>query len=317
MDADEALHQRVVELLALLLGRRQAIPLRLKQLGGLHAKIIAQPVLVVPITLGRLLGEAGRHLLGSVLLGVGRFCIGGQFGKRHAVGNDVGLPLLLRRIELGHDRVELFLRLGEGGVEFGQPLLFLRRADDHPVFPTAEDRLLDVGEEGAERVEIAGLEWVELVVVALCAAGRLAEPGGPDRADAVGEHPRLVVLGLGAAFLGREQEPVERRTDAGLLIRIGHEIAGHLMDRELVEGLVGVEAPDHPVAVGPDIPCVVAVVADRVGKADDIEPADRHLLAIVRTGKQAVYQEHVCIRTCVGDECRNLVGSGRQAEQVE
>ena len=317
MDADEALHQRVVELLALLLGRRQAISLRLEQLGGLRTKIVAQPVLVVPITLGRLLGEAGRHLLGNVLLGVGRLCIGGQLGKRHAVGDDVGLPLLLRRIELGHDRVEFFLRLGEGSVELHQPLLFLRRADDHPILRMADDWLLDVGEEGAERVEIAGLERVELVVVALRAAGCLAEPGGTDRANAVGEHPRLVVLGLGAPLLGREQEPVEPRANAGLLIRIGHEVPGHLMDRELVKGLVVVEAPDHPVAVGPDISRGVAVVADRVGEPDSVEPADRHLLAIVRAGKQAVYQKHVCIRTCVGDERRNLVGSGRQAEQVK
>ena len=155
------------------------------------------------------------------------------------------------------------------------------------------------------------------MVVALCAADRLAEPGGTDRADPVGEHPRLVVLGLGASLLGREQEPIECRTDAGFLIRIGHEVASHLVDRELVERLVVVEAPDHPVAVGPDIPCIVAVVADRVGEADDIEPADRHLLAVVRAREQSVYQQHVCIRTCVGDKCRNLVGSGRQAEQVE
>ena len=218
---------------------------------------------------------------------------------------------------IGYDRVELFLRVGESRIKVRQPLVLLGRADDHALFPAADDRLLDIREERAQGIKIPGRERVELVVVALRAAGGLTEPGGTDRADPVSEHPRLVVLGLGASLLGREQESVEPRANAGLLIRIGHEVASHLMNRELVKGLVGVEAPDHPVAVGPDIPCVVAVVADRVGKADDIEPADRHLLAIVRTGKQAVYQEHVCIRTCVGDECRNLVGSGRQAEQVE
>ena len=155
------------------------------------------------------------------------------------------------------------------------------------------------------------------MVVALRAAGRLAEPRGSDRTDPVRQHPRLVVLGLRASLLGREKQAVERRADPCLLSRVRHEVAGHLMDRELVEGLVVVETPDHPVAIGPDIPRVVAVVADRVGEANDIEPADRHLLAIVRAGEQAVYKQHVCIRTCVGDECRDLVRRGRQAEQVE
>ena len=195
--------------------------------------------------------------------------------------------------------------------------MLLGRADDHSVFPAADDRLLDVGEERAQGIKVPGRERVELVVVALRAAGRLAEPRGTDRANTVGKHPRLVVLGLRASLLGREQEPVERRPDAGLLAGVRHKVAGHLMDRELVEGLVVVETPDHPVAIGPDIPRGVAVVADRVGKANDIEPADRHLLAVVRAGEQAVYKQHVCIRTCVRDECRDLVRSGRQAEQVE
>jgi hypothetical protein len=39
----------------------------------------------------------------------------------------------------------------------------------------------------------------------------------------------------------------------------GKEIAGDLLDRELVEGLVLVEGGDDPVAIGPDVAEVVEV----------------------------------------------------------
>ena len=155
------------------------------------------------------------------------------------------------------------------------------------------------------------------MVVALRAAGRLAQPRRPDGADAVGQHAGFVVLRLRAAFLGAEQQPVERRADAGLGVRVGQEVAGDLLEGEAVEGLVVVEALDDPVAVGPDVAGVVAVVADRVGEPHHVEPADRHALAVVRAGQQAVDQALVGVGRGVLDERLDLLGRGRQAGQVE
>ena len=102
--------------------------------------------------------------------------------------------------------------------------------------PTAV--FLDVGEEGGEAVELPGGEGVELVVVALAAAHVVPEPDGGDVADAVGRVFGHVLLGLGAALLGRHGEPVVARGDLLLGGRVGQEVAGQLLDGEAVEGPV-------------------------------------------------------------------------------
>ena len=62
---------------------------------------------------------------------------------------------------------------------------------------------------------------------------------------------------------------------------------------------------------------LVAVVADRVSEAGDIEPPDRHTLAEVRGGQQTVDLLLVGVRRLVGEERRGLGGRRRQAGQVQ
>ena len=175
---------------------------------------------------------------------------------------------------------------------------------------------MDVGEERAEGEEIALGEGVELVVMALGAAGGLAEPGGPDRPDAVVEHTLLVILGLRPAFLGRQQQSVEARTDPGLAVGVRQQVARDLFEGEAVEGFVLVETADDVVAVGPDIARGIAMVADGVGVADHIQPADGHALAVVRRGQQAVDELRVGVRRLILDEGFDFLRGRRQAEQV-
>ena len=56
--------------------------------------------------------------------------------------------------------------------------------------------------------------------MALGAAGGLAEPGGADRTDAVVQHALLVVLSLGTAFFGGQEQTIETGTNLGLLIGV-------------------------------------------------------------------------------------------------
>ncbi len=57
---------------------------------------------------------------------------------------------------------------------------------------------------------------------------------------------------------------------------VGEEIAGELFTGELVEGHVLVEGVYDPVAVRGDIVVLIAVVADRIGVADEVEPVAGH-----------------------------------------
>ena len=192
------------------------------------------------------------------------------------------------------------LRPLDGRIEPGEGLPVLGRGDDHAGLATADDALLDVGEERAQRVEVPHRERVELVIVALGAArwsGRArrcrwrarGRPAcGPRSPSAARRLPRS----LSKRRLNAEPTRVSVSASGSRSPAICSTV-------NRSKGLLRVEAPDHPVAIEPDVAGVVAVVADRVGVADHVEPADRHALAVVRAGEQAV------------DE--SLVGVGRSS----
>ncbi len=182
----------------------------------------------------------------------------------------------------------------------------------------AADRgFLDVGEDRGQAVEVLRGERVELVVVALAAAHRLAQPHGRHVAHPVGVVLRQVLLRLGAALLGRLEQAVVGGADARLQRRARQQVAGELLPRETVETLVDVERADDVVAVRADVHRVVAVVADGVGVADQIEPVHRHALAVVGRIEQAVHELLVSVRRFVIDERGDLGARGRQAGEVE
>ena len=119
------------------------------------------------------------------------------------------------------------------------------------------------------------------MVVALAAPHRARQPDAGDVAYPVGGVLGRVFLRLGAPFLGGLQHAVVTRGDLLLARRVRQQIAGQLLDGELVEALVVVKSVDDVIAVEPDVAVVVAVVAARVGVANEIEPVDRHALAVV------------------------------------
>ena len=183
---------------------------------------------------------------------------------------------------------------------------------------TAADRLLlHVGEERLERVEVARRVRVELVVVALCAAHGRAHPHRRRVANAVGEVDRAVLLRLRTALLGRLQEPVVAGGDPLVGARLGKEVAAELLGGEAVERQVAVEGGDHPVPVAPHRPRVVAVIADAVGVAHEVEPEDRHPLAVSRRGEEPVHQALVRVGPGVGLERAHFLGGRRKAGEVE
>ncbi len=82
---------------------------------------------------------------------------------------------------LGLGGFELLLRPSDCLFEPGQLGGLRGVGQGHAGLAAADGGLLDVGEEGGEAVELAGGERVELVVVALAAAHRGAEPDRPRR----------------------------------------------------------------------------------------------------------------------------------------
>ena len=95
------------------------------------------------------------------------------------------------------------------------------------------------------------------------------------------------------------------------------QIAGQLLGRESVEGKVAVECVDHVIAVHPDVAVVVHRVAVGVGVADKVEPEDRHPLAKMRRGEEAIHGLFISVGGPIADEGGDLVGRRRQARQRE
>ena len=204
--------------------------------------------------------------------------------------------LVPRRLEPGG-------RLGHG--------LRLLGVGDHPL------RLVGVVEAGKQPVIVGLGEGIIFMVVALRAAGRQPEPG-----DAGGAHP---IDHRQIAKLERIDPPllIDHRVamEAGgddVVGRVaGEEIASDLAAREGVEGHVVVESPDHPVAIGPDPPLAVLLIAVGVGIAGQVEPPPRPALAIPRAGKQSIDELFISLGAVVGDEGVELGWRRRQADQIE
>ena len=104
---------------------------------------------------------------------------------------------------------------------------------------------------------------------------------------------------------------IEFRKKAGgdeLVLRgIGQQIAGDLLDDELVVGQIAVERADDPIAIGPDEPRLVLFVAVRIGIPSAIEPDAAPALAVVRRGEQA--RRRFFVRLSLGVLRRRLSSS--------
>ena len=99
--------------------------------------------------------------------------------------------------------------------------------------------------------------------------------------------------------------------------RVRQQVAGELLDRELVERHVGVQGADDPVAIGPEVAQVVALEAVRVGVAGQVEPRPGPALAELRRGEQPIDDRFVGVRARVGDERIDFRRRRRQADQIE
>ena len=172
-------------------------------------------------------------------------------------------------------------------------------------------------EKGVKLIVFPLREGVVLVVVALGAAQRQAHPDLHGRINAVldGRDAKLLVVGspfrVGhrVAMKGRRHKLLERR--------LRQQVAGDLLDGELVERQVAVQGVDHPVAVAPNDAQRIGAVAFAIGIARQIEPDSGPALAVRLVGHKPVDQPLVGIRIRIGQKPFGFGGRRRQAAEVE
>ena len=171
--------------------------------------------------------------------------------------------------------------------------------------------------DGKHAVEFLLANGIILVIVALAAGHGGTHPDGHGGIYPVndGHVAKFLIIsaplavGLGVAMEGSSRELI--------LGRVGQQIAGHLLDGELIKGKITVKGANHPVAIGPDGAGRIIGVSGTVGIARQIQPLPRPMLAVGRLGQQTINQFAVGIGSVVLHEQVHL-GQGRwQTGQVQ
>ena len=230
----------------------------------------------------------------------------------------------LQREEILVQCVEVGLELGELGRLFGRGCF-----DDGGVEAEATTA---AGLRGTATGHAAFLHMVEcvhplvvvllgdrivLMVVALRAGDRHAQPGGRRAFDAVEEAHVALFFGDVATFAVEDVVPVEGRGDLLVERRVREQVAGEHLGAELVERLVSIQALHQPIAPEPleGIAVLLEAVAIRVARG--VEPREYHPFAVVRGGHQAVDLLAVGVRARVGQEGGGLFGRGWQSGKIK
>ena len=126
--------------------------------------------------------------------------------------------------------------------------------------------------EGEEAVIILLTERIVGMGMALDATEGGALPDGPGGVDAIDDGGEAVFLIIGSALGIGLGIAMETGGDAVFERGVREKISGEGLEGELIEGHVGVETADEPVAPRPNLAAIVLFVALRVGVAGQIQP---------------------------------------------
>ena len=144
------------------------------------------------------------------------------------------------------------------------------------------------GEVGLQAIVVALAEGIEFVIVATRAADGNAQQRGTHDVSHLGKH-FIAAAGyfLIAGVFAQRSEAVKARGDQVFVLLRRNLIAGQLLQKKAIVGLVVVESANHVIAIAPGI-AAVRVVFEAVGfrEADDVEPVLAPALAVMRAGQQ-------------------------------
>ena len=146
---------------------------------------------------------------------------------------------------------------------------------------------------------------------------REAEPRGANSGNAILYRLHAILLGVAAAFVVDLGVAVEAGGDLLSQRWLRQEIARELIDGELIERLVAVEGIDDPFAVGPDGTRQVHLITVGVGVSGEVQPAPRHVFAVMRRSEQAIHQLLVGVWRGVVHERLHLVPAWWKPGEIE
>ena len=155
------------------------------------------------------------------------------------------------------------------------------------------------------------------MAVALRARDGQSQPSASDGVHAINDRLNAKLLRLDAAL--HVDHGIPEKTGGNALIPRGvrHQVAGELINGELVKRQIAIQRADHPVPIGPDGPGAVLFKAVRIGIPSDIQPVTAPLLAVVRRLQQAFHHLLPGVGGMIGHEGIDVLGCRRKAGQIQ
>lgn len=173
-------------------------------------------------------------------------------------------------------------------------------------------------EKSVELKEFALGDWIVLVVMTFGATGGQPEPDGGRGADPVDRGFATVFFLVHSTFLIGEGVSMEAGGDFLGEIRIGQEVAGELLDRELVEGKVPIDGVDDPVAVKVGIRAGgIFFVAIAIGVAGQVEPMAAPAFAKVWGSQELIDESGPTLRGRISGKGGGSFRGWGQAEEIQ
>ena len=245
-------------------------------------------------------------------IGVARSAVGEGIGQvQHAPDiapfRDELLPLLLLSGKILPGGSQAKLRELESVADVTQRVAQVRLGHFNRGRDVVVASVGGVVEEGVELIILVVRNRIVFVRVAFSAIQCEAKPRGAHRRDAILHRLHAILFFIATALVVQLGVAVEAGGDLLGQRWLRQEIAGELIDGELVEGLVPVEGIDDPFTVRPDGTRQIHLIAVGVGVARQIQPAPCHVLAVVRRREQSVHQLFVGLRRRVLHERLHLV----------
>ena len=181
-------------------------------------------------------------------------------------------------IQLG----DFFFRCGK----LGQFLLINDGNDRRLVsFSRLHARISGLIEESKKPVVVFLANGVVFVIVALGAFHRQSHPDHGSRFDTVDDVFNAKLLGDRPALVCRSVVAVESGREVVFDCFLGQQVAGKLLDRELVKRQIAVVGIDHPISPAPHVSRSVRMEHTGVTVSSHVHPIDGHPLAEVRRCK--------------------------------
>ena len=174
-----------------------------------------------------------------------------------------------------------------------------------------------VSEECRQGIELALGDGIELVVVASGASDGESEENHAGGIGSILGIDGFVFFRNDPAFVGGDVTPMKAGGHQPIQVRVRQQVPGDLLDRKLVEGLVPVEGPDHPIAIGPHLSIVVDVDTVGVSIARRVQPVAGPMFSPVPRLQQVVHQVLIGLTGVVAQKTVQGSGVRRQPGQVQ